>query len=265
MTSLDWLESDRLLAVIMTAFVSPTGAVPVGGVGQFDGVMLLGFSRPRIEGTFTGDRMRAWDTLWGRGSAKVVIENSYVIVSESAVTDGRSQIRADGTFSLGYPRRDNGEEINARIFMTRRPLADLRHAFVLDEYPVEGWVSGEYHLYGKYETPFGFGRLVIDQGVAYGETFETATASAFRRIRRQARRARDPQKHRGCDGRRVGWMGRQLFVQRRRHAHSRRIAHDDVVPARTIVRVASVHRDGDRHVRFSALRRAPARGRSVRR
>ena len=176
-TSLDWLESDRVLAAIMTAFGSPTGAVPVGGSGQFDGVMLLAFTKPRIEGTFTGTGMRAWDTVWGRGTAKVVIENSYVIVSDSVITDGTSEIRTDGTFSLGYPRRDNGEEINARIFITRRPLRDLRHAFELDDYPVEGMVSGEYHLYGKYETPFGFGRLVIDDGVAYGETFETASAA----------------------------------------------------------------------------------------
>ncbi len=176
-TSLDWLESDRVLAAIMTAFGSPTGAVAVGGSGQFDGVMLLSFTKPRIEGTFTGDRMRAWDTLWGHGTAKVVIENSYAIVRESVITDGQSEIRTDGTFSLGYPRRDNGEEINARVFITRRPLVDLRHAFELDDYPVEGSVSGEYHLYGKYETPFGFGRLVIDRGVAYGETFDTASAA----------------------------------------------------------------------------------------
>lgn len=176
-TSLDWLESDRVLAAIMTAFGSPTGAVPVGGSGQFDGVMLLGFTKPRIEGTFTGDRMRAWDTVWGHGTARVVIENGYAIVSESVITDGQSEIKTDGTFSLGYPRRDGGEEINARVFITRRPLADLRHAFELDDYPVEGSVSGEYHLYGKYETPFGFGRLVIDRGVAYGETFDTATAA----------------------------------------------------------------------------------------
>jgi hypothetical protein len=176
-TSLDWLESDRVLAAIMTAFGSSTGAVPVGGSGQFDGVMLLGFTKPRIEGTFTGRDMRAWDTVWGQGTANVVIENSYAIVSESVITDGTSEIRTDGRFSLGYPRKDNGEEINARVFITRRPLKDLRHAFELDDYPVEGMVSGEYHLYGKYETPFGFGRLVIDQGVAYGETFDTATAS----------------------------------------------------------------------------------------
>ena len=54
MTSLDWLESDRVLAGIMTGFGAPTGAVPVGGSGQFDGVMLLGFTKPRIEGTFSG-------------------------------------------------------------------------------------------------------------------------------------------------------------------------------------------------------------------
>ena len=180
-TSLDWLESDRVLAAIMTAFGSPTGAVDVGGSGQFDGVMLLSFSRPRIEGTFNGDNMRAWDTTWGHGTGKVVIENSYAYITDGVVTSGGpqapSEIRADGKFSLGYPRKDNGEEINARIFVNRRPLADLRHAFELDVYPVEGTVSGEYHLYGKYETPFGFGRLVIDKGVAYGESFDTANSS----------------------------------------------------------------------------------------
>lgn len=178
-TSLDWLESDRVLAGIMTAFGSPTGAVLVGGSGQFDGVMLLAFTKPRIEGNFTGRNMRAWDTTWGEGAAKVVIENGYAVVSESTITRGRSQITAEGKFSLGYPRRDNGEEINALVRITRRPLVDLRHAFELDDYPVEGFLSGEYHLYGKYETPFGFGRLTIDEGVAYGEPFETA-GSALR-------------------------------------------------------------------------------------
>ena len=176
-TSLDWQESDRVLAGIMTAFGSPTGAVEVGGSGQFDGVMLLSFTKPRIEGTFTGEHMRAWDVDWGHGRAALVIENGYVAVSESVVTKGESTIQADGLFSLGYPRRDNGEEINARITLTRRPLVDLRHAFELDLYPMEGFVSGRYHLYGKYETPYGYGNLVINDGVAYGETFENASAS----------------------------------------------------------------------------------------
>jgi hypothetical protein len=176
-TSLDWQESDRVLAGIMTAFGASTGAIPIGGYGGFDGVMLNAFTRPRIEGTFTGHQMRAWDVVWGDSRAEFVVENSYAFVKEAVIAKDGSEITANGQFSLGYPRRDKGEEINARVRLTRRPLADLRHAFQLDDYPVDGVVSGEYHLYGSYETPFGFGRLVIDDGVAYGEAFESAVSS----------------------------------------------------------------------------------------
>jgi translocation and assembly module TamB len=78
---------------------------------------------------------------------------------------------------VGFPRRDGGEEINARVRLRDRSLADLRHAFRLDDYPIEGRITGEFHLYGKYETPHGFGRMQIDDGVAYDEPFERATAS----------------------------------------------------------------------------------------
>ena len=176
-TSLDWQESDRLLAGIMTTLGSPTGAIPIGGYGEFDGVMLNAFTKPRIEGAFTGHQMRAWDVVWGQGRADVVIENSYAFVKNAVVKSGDSEIVADGQFSLGYPRRDHGEEINARVRLTRRPLVDLRHAFELDDWPVEGLASGDYHVYGNYETPLGFGRLLIEKGVAYGETFDSAQSS----------------------------------------------------------------------------------------
>jgi TamB, inner membrane protein subunit of TAM complex len=176
-TSLDWQESDRVLAGIMTAFGSPTGAVPIGGTGTFDGVLLEAFRRPRIQGTFDGERMRAWNVVWGTGRAEVTIENSYAFVSNASITSGDSEIRADGQFSVGFPRKDGGDEIDARVKLTRRSMADLRHAFDLDDYRLDGLVSGEYQIYGKYQTPLGFGRLAIENGLAYGETFETATAS----------------------------------------------------------------------------------------
>ena len=176
-TSADWQESDRLLAALMTAFGSPTSAVPVGGYGEFDGVMLKSFSAPRVEGVFTARHMRAWDVAWGRTTGRVVIENSYADVTDGVVVDGGSSIAVDGRFSLGYPRRDSGEELNARVRIDRRPLADLRHAFALDDYDVTGLMSGEFHVYGKYERPFGFGRMTVDDGVAYGERFERAIGS----------------------------------------------------------------------------------------
>jgi autotransporter translocation and assembly factor TamB len=42
---------------------------------------------------------------------------------------------------------------------------------------MEGLVSGDYHVYGHYETPEGYGRLIIEDGVAYGETFDRAQSS----------------------------------------------------------------------------------------
>src|SRR5215218_9291049 len=56
-------------------------------------------------------------------------------------------------------------------------MADLKRAFELDDYRMDGLVSGEYHVYGNYETPLGFGRLLIEEGVAYGETFESMTSA----------------------------------------------------------------------------------------
>ena len=61
--------------------------------------------------------------------------------------------------------------------VTKWTAADFKHAFNIDEYKVQGLLTGDYHLYGPYHGPFGFGTLTIDHGVAYGEPFETASGS----------------------------------------------------------------------------------------
>jgi hypothetical protein len=173
----DWQESDQVLAGILTDFGSPTGVVPFGGRGEFDGMMTGPFRRPRVEGLFTGKEMRAWDTLWGDGSARIVVENSYVRVMDGLVRQGDSEIRSDGLFSLGYPRRDGGDEIDARVRVTRRRVEDLRHAFGIDAYPVSGRLTGEFHVAGEYERPIGFGAMTLEDGTAYGEPFDRGTAT----------------------------------------------------------------------------------------
>jgi hypothetical protein len=173
----DWQDSDRILAGILTAFGSPTRAVPIDGFGTFDGVMRNSFRRPRIEGTFEGRQMKAWDVEWGEARGTAVIENGYVDVAGAVIRSGESSIELDGRFAAGYPRRDGGEEIDARVRVIRRPLGDLKHAFTLDEYDVEGSFSGEFHLFGHYRTPYGYGTMAITDGVAYGERFEQATSS----------------------------------------------------------------------------------------
>ncbi|MBI3400284.1 MAG: translocation/assembly module TamB domain-containing protein [Acidobacteria bacterium] len=146
-TSSDWQESDQVLVGIIQDFGASAHVVPFGGRGEFDGVMTGAFKRPRIEGTFSGEDLRGFDTLWG------------------------------GLFSLGYPRDDGGEEMNARIRVARHDVDSLRHAFGIDDYPVSGLLSGDFHLTGEYERPVGFGSMTIDEGVAYGEPFERATTT----------------------------------------------------------------------------------------
>ena len=105
-TSRDWQESDQVLAGLITDFGSPSDAVvAIGGRGEFDGVMTGPFRRPRVEGVFSGEDLRAWDTLWGAGSAHIVVRRRlrHGHATASCGADD-SEIRADGLFSLATPR-----------------------------------------------------------------------------------------------------------------------------------------------------------------
>jgi hypothetical protein len=176
-TSRNWQESDRFLAGLMTAFGAPTNAIPIDGVGQFQGVMLGSVRRPRIEGRMTGSSMRAWDVIWGDVDGDFVVENAYANVSRASIQSGLSRIDVSGQFSLGFPRADGGEEIDARIRIDSRAVPDLLEAFNLEDYKVDGVLSGDFHLYGLYTQPYGFGRMTIDRGTAYGEPFSSADAA----------------------------------------------------------------------------------------
>jgi autotransporter translocation and assembly factor TamB len=177
-TSEDWQESDLVLAGLIRDFGSTSDArVAIGGRGEFDGVMTGPFRRARVEGTFSGENLRAWDTTWGDGTGEIVYENDYLKVSNAIVRLDDSEIRADGLFSLATPREDGGDEIDARFTVMRRDLDSLRHAFQIDEYPLSGRMTGEFRLKGERGRPMGTGSMTIDDGVAYGEPIQKATAS----------------------------------------------------------------------------------------
>jgi hypothetical protein len=176
-SSADWQESDREFAGMLTAFGSRTTAIPIGGHGTFDGVMLGEFRRPRFEGVFAGSEMRAFDVVWGTVRGQAVIENSYADVTDVTIQSGTSTIETSGRFSLGFPRRDGGEEIDATVRIVDRPVIDLRQAFGIEDYDVDGRLSGDFRVSGNYTTPLGSGTLTIADGVAYGESFQSARAN----------------------------------------------------------------------------------------
>ena len=124
-TSHDWQESDRVLASIMSALSSPTKAIKVGGRGLFDGTMTGPFSDPLIKGRFSGEAMHVWDVTWGKASGDITVNNSYVDITNSQITNTTGGVIVpNGKFSLGLDRKDGGEEIKARV--TVNELADAR-------------------------------------------------------------------------------------------------------------------------------------------
>src|SRR5262245_5705823 len=180
-SSADWQESYRTFAAMLTALGSPTSTIEIGGYGKVDGLVLNDVRRPRIElASFSGERMRAWDVEWGSVRGHGVVENSYADLKDTVITKGASTITTDGRFSLGFPRKDGGEEINATVNLVNRPVIDLRHAFTFDRYPLDGLFSGQFHVFGNYRTPFGYGTMEIKDAVAYGEPLDSAKAVVAR-------------------------------------------------------------------------------------
>jgi hypothetical protein len=171
-TSREWQDSDRVLAAVLTSRGSPTKAIEVGGRGTFDGTMTGPFASPRITGRFASEALRAWDVDWGDATGNLVVEGGYVEIADGVVQDGAGgTIRTDGRFSLGF-RDDGKEEINARFRITGWPLEDLRHAFTLDDWSVDGTIADlDLTLNGPYRGPFGSGRLRLEPGEAWGERF----------------------------------------------------------------------------------------------
>ncbi len=173
--STDWQESDRLMAAVMTAMGSPTRAFELDGAGTFDGVMLGRLSAPRIEATFNGEALRAWNVNWGTGRGEIVVDNGYIDIANGMFERDGATFGVDGLFSTSLTRTDGGEEMNAVFNMSAFPSSNMRAAFELD-YSIDGLATGEMHLYGAYRRLFGFGSLALDQPLAYGLSFDSAAA-----------------------------------------------------------------------------------------
>ena len=139
--------------------------------------MLGDLAAPRIEATFAGEELRAWNVAWGDGTGRIVVENSYLDLTNGVFRRDEAELQIDGTFSLGGPRDDGGEEMNTVFSLASFPAANIRAAFGLTEgYFIDGPATGEMHLYGAYRSLFGVGRLTLDHPVAYGESFDSVTA-----------------------------------------------------------------------------------------
>lgn len=173
--SSDWQEGYRLMTAVMTAAGSPTDPFELDGSGTFEGVLLGDLSAPRVEATFSGGALRAWNVHWGAGRGRLVVDEGYIELANGMFERNGAEFGVDGLFSTSRSREDGGEEMNAVFTLSTFPSSNIQAAFDLD-YTIDGPATGEVHLYGPYNGLFGFGHLTLDRPLAYGLSFDLATA-----------------------------------------------------------------------------------------
>ena len=173
--SKDWQASDRLLAAILTERHASAKVIDVGGRGTFDGVMTESFKDFHAAGHFSGESIWAFGVSWTRVVGEVGIADNFVTVTHGVVGDSpAARIIVDGRFSIGANAPD--DELKSRFTVAHWPLTDFKAAFHLATWPVDGTASATLDLHGPYHGPSGSGTLRIDQGAAWQEPFDVATA-----------------------------------------------------------------------------------------
>ena len=192
-TSANWQESDRFLAGLDDGVrLADACAAEMDGAGEFDGVLTGAFRRPRIEGHFRGRAMRAFDVTWGDAEGDVVIENCYANVSDATHHPRRLATRRRRAVLARLPASRSAARRSTRASGStggRSPICSTPSTSRTIR--STGTLSGDFHLYGPYTRPFGFGRMTIDDGTAYGEPFDDRVGrAALRRQRRAPRRDR---------------------------------------------------------------------------
>jgi hypothetical protein len=264
-TSANWQESDRLLAGLMTAF----GAHQRGSGRRRRPLRRRDARRVRGRASRAASSARrcARGGDLGRRGRRLRRRKRVRQRQPRGRTRRLSRMDVTGQFSLGYPRRDGGEEIDARVRVDEPRSSTSWRRSTSRTMTWTGMVSGDFHLYGQYEQPLGFGRLAIDAGHGVRRAVRRGRGGAALRGRGSA--ARRPQvivKGGGTiDRRGLPRLERHLLVQRRRP----RLAVETLAVA-TMSRGPGLHRaprllgQRQRHVRGAALRREAGRARPVR-
>ena len=141
--------------------------------------MVNNVRRPRIEGTFAGERMRAFDVVWGSITGARDHREHLRRRDERRRQRRRFRDAASTAASRSASRAATAARRSTRASASiSRPLADLRHAFDLDDYNVDGLFSGEFHVFGAYLDAVRL-RADGDRATASrtAQPFETATAA----------------------------------------------------------------------------------------
>ena len=159
--------------------------------------------------------MQAFDVTWGDAEGDVVIENSYANVSRAVMTRGGFADGRLGRRSRWVTHAVTAARKSMRAFASSDALWPTCSMPSISRITrSDGTLSGEFHVYGPYTRPFGFGRMTIADGTRVRRTLlrrrQRACASkAAASVSMPSRSQRAPAAMTGAAY--VGWNGTYSF------------------------------------------------------
>ena len=137
-SSADWQESDRVFAGMLTAFGVRTRAIPIGGYGTFDGVMVGDLQTPPNRRRLLGRADSRLGRRLGIGERRSGHPEQLRRRIRRRHHSGDRASEPPGDFRLGTRAAMAAKRSMPGSRLIGRPVVDLRHAFTLDDYDVDG-------------------------------------------------------------------------------------------------------------------------------
>ncbi len=128
---------------------------------------------PNLSGAAPGTVARMH---WDRLSTELVYGPKELSVRNGVLKEGSAELRFDGAAQLTKGAFTQASQFSGRIAVSRTRVRDLQTAAGTN-YPVDGIADFELQLSGTRALPKGTGRVLVQNGTAYGETIDQLRAN----------------------------------------------------------------------------------------
>jgi translocation and assembly module TamB len=150
---------------------NPDGTkTPISGSAKWDGKLSGRLGAPTLTGHARGEKVAYGDLHLDSVEADLTYSPSELSLSQGSARLGEMQARLEGSMDLDEWVFRPENEWNVDVNFEKVPLESFQ-AFLQDQYPVEGTLTGQFHGHGTREHPAFNGLFDLANGDAYGISF----------------------------------------------------------------------------------------------
>ncbi len=150
---------------------SPDGAkTAISGSAKWEGRLSGPLGGPTLAGHARAEKVTYGDLHFDSLEADLTYSPSELSISQGHAQLGEIQADLEGSMDLDQWVFRPENEWNADVNFEKVPLESFQ-AFLKDQYPVEGTLTGQFHGHGTREKPTFTGLFDLAEGDAYGISF----------------------------------------------------------------------------------------------